>query len=244
MYATTVKAAYSQSPHPLPSPISNREPLRLEIRVTHTKQRPHPDSNRENNALFSNHNPLTDPPTPPISNQEPFRLEIRATHTKQTPDHDSNRENNALFSNHDRPAKILKSLSAHPLFLFRVESRPTLYFLPLTTNSNCTHVSGRPPSSASPSSTGTPACAGFHNDAAPYPNQKTRTTHPPILWRLKSNPILCFPHLTSKSNLTMLRLLITPKRIKIESSRSQHSPAPLLNSRKGAHHVDLSLDAA
>ena len=38
MYATTVKAAYSQSPHPLPSPISNREPFRLEIRVTHTKQ--------------------------------------------------------------------------------------------------------------------------------------------------------------------------------------------------------------
>ena len=45
MYAATSKAAYSQSPHPPPAPISNREPFRLEIHVTHTKQRPRHHSN-------------------------------------------------------------------------------------------------------------------------------------------------------------------------------------------------------
>ena len=40
---------------PTPDPkISNREPLRLEIYVTQTKQTTQPHSNREAEALFSN----------------------------------------------------------------------------------------------------------------------------------------------------------------------------------------------
>ncbi len=76
MYAAAAKAADSQSPHPPAAPISNREPFRLEINATHTKQTPGHDSNRENNALFSiavnaRYRPTASPHVPSLqSNRE------------------------------------------------------------------------------------------------------------------------------------------------------------------------------
>jgi hypothetical protein len=101
-----------------PTPnISNREPLRLETRLTQRKQTIRERSNRENNTCFSSRvravNRLCDcraidsarryiarPARRPnliISNREPLRLEIDVTHRKQTTDHHPNRENNACF---------------------------------------------------------------------------------------------------------------------------------------------------
>jgi hypothetical protein len=69
----------STPPHPLI--ISNRESLRLETRVTRTKQRPAPDSNREKEALFSGPSRggsfLSDPPA--------FRGKVQRPETPRTP---------------------------------------------------------------------------------------------------------------------------------------------------------------
>ena len=84
--------------------ISNRESLRLEIHLNHTKQTPHHRSNRENNPQFSNHDQAACLPNLKISNRESLRRVraddsarrndevIRVTHTKQTLHHRSNRE--------------------------------------------------------------------------------------------------------------------------------------------------------
>jgi hypothetical protein len=95
--------------------ISNREPLRLEINVTQTKQTTQPHSNREAEALFSNRvravNRLCDCSginsaqrtigqparrhSLKISNRELPGIRIDLTHTNQTLHRRSNRENHA-----------------------------------------------------------------------------------------------------------------------------------------------------
>ena len=86
--------------------ISNREPLRLEIRLTHTKQTLHHHSNRENNASLLNRDQPSRRRNLIISNREPLRLEIPLTHRKQTIHDLSNRENKAWFSNDHHLANI------------------------------------------------------------------------------------------------------------------------------------------
>jgi hypothetical protein len=83
---------------------ANREPLRLEIDVTPTKQRLGLRSNRELEAFFfaSFCHKNTAPPAEKgeqKANREPLRLEINVTPTKQRPDHLSNREKMTLLSN-------------------------------------------------------------------------------------------------------------------------------------------------
>jgi hypothetical protein len=63
--------------------ISNREPLRLETRVTRRKERIGHHSNRENNACFQITPVPTGPQTLKISNRERIRLEIHLTLRKQ-----------------------------------------------------------------------------------------------------------------------------------------------------------------
>jgi hypothetical protein len=92
--------------------ISNREPLRLEIRLTHTKQTLHHHSNRENNASLLNRDQPSRRRNLIISNREPLRLEIPLTHRKQTIHDLSNRENKAWFSNDHHPANIHPSAPA------------------------------------------------------------------------------------------------------------------------------------
>jgi hypothetical protein len=170
-------------------------------------------------SLFRTSRPPLEPPARHrpfliISNRESLRLEIHATHTKQTPAHRPNRENNEHFINHDHPislslqtllhpSKIHKALPARPSFLFRVESTPTLYFLPFTANSNWTHVSGRPPSSAPPSSRGTPACAAFPRDSKPKSNPKNTENAPPNSVSIKTQPHPLF-------STTYAQILIAP----------------------------------
>jgi hypothetical protein len=124
----------SHQPRPArrPNPIiSNRESLRLEIRLTHTKQTLHHRSNRGKKACFSDRvravNRLCDcgaidlarrnidrPARRSnliISNREPIRLEIHLTRRKQTTDHRSNRENKACFSNHNRLGRVANAIS-------------------------------------------------------------------------------------------------------------------------------------
>ena len=136
--------------------ISNREPLRLEIHATHTKQTTDHSSNRENIECFSSHHQSTPYPIPKISNREPLRLETRLTNRKQTTDHSSNREKYAVFQREKRRKSIPFAPQASnlqpqtsnlrpsaPSFLFRVETTSTDCFLKLTDNSTYTHVSGR-----------------------------------------------------------------------------------------------------
>ena len=101
-------------PSRLSAPNSNREPLRLEIVVTQTKQSIAVDSNREKIACFSSPKTgqipfrldpshLNRPGPHPLkgeqkANRECFRLETAVTRTKQSIAIDSNREKTACFS--------------------------------------------------------------------------------------------------------------------------------------------------
>jgi hypothetical protein len=98
---------------------SNREPLRLGIDVTQTKQTIQHHSNREKEACLSNHDHIACRPSLKNSNREPLRLEIDVTQTKQTTRHHSNREKEACLSNHDHTAcrPNLKISNREPLRL-------------------------------------------------------------------------------------------------------------------------------
>jgi hypothetical protein len=81
---------------------ANREPLRLETNVTHTKQTHELSSNREKVAVF--HPAAPAPNAPPRNqkgeqkaNREWIRLEFIVTHRKQKPESISNREKVAVF---------------------------------------------------------------------------------------------------------------------------------------------------
>jgi hypothetical protein len=114
--------------------ISNREPIRLEIHATQTKQTIAPHSNREKEQWFfstSRGGRFSPPafgsplchrvpppkhrihPTPILknSNREAIRLETRATATKQRTEVTSNRENNACFSSRIRRISATRPLS-------------------------------------------------------------------------------------------------------------------------------------
>src|ERR1700723_1496129 len=102
-----------QAPHPK---ISNREPIRLEMHVTHTKQRTARHSNREHNASFSDLNQLTRRRDPRISNREAPRLEMHVTHTKQRAAYRSNREKQTVFKSTSRGGPFAPFADAPPGF--------------------------------------------------------------------------------------------------------------------------------
>jgi len=81
----------------IPISMSNRESLRLETGVTHTKQTAIPISNREVEPLFTTQSPPRRPNTSPNSNRERLRLETAETQTKRSPAPSSNREKEACF---------------------------------------------------------------------------------------------------------------------------------------------------
>jgi hypothetical protein len=92
---------------------ANREPLRLEIDVTPTKQAPALHANREKEPVFYPHfcPPNTARPSQKgeqKANREPLRLETLVTHRKQNTGPTSNREKEALF----QPA-VLKPPKRH-----------------------------------------------------------------------------------------------------------------------------------
>ncbi len=164
-----------------------------ETPLTQRKQTLHIHSNREVEALFFG--PCRGGPSVPFTDPPPGfspRAKPRG-----------------------RPRLRCRLHPTHPPFLFRLDSAPTVYFHPLTDESNCTHVSTRAAGPAPPSSTGTPACVESrrahkpgHTRAAetstnPKPNSKTLTTHPSILLRLKRPPLLYFQELTRSFNLTV-----------------------------------------
>ena len=137
---------------------ANRESLRLETIATRTKQKPDPSSNREKEPVFYSNfcSPTIAPPSQKgeqKANREPIRLETLVTPRKENTGPISNREKVALFQltldppahiskRPDPPEKTTKTATRTPPNLFRVRSRPTLYFLRLTRNSTYTHVSG------------------------------------------------------------------------------------------------------
>jgi len=96
---------------PTPDPkISNREPLRLEINVTQTKQTTAPHSNREYNAYF------------------PTAIRPAAA-----------RRRNEL-SSAGKPPAIRKRLTGHPSFLLRLKSIAAICFLQFTRQFNRTQL--------------------------------------------------------------------------------------------------------
>jgi hypothetical protein len=103
--------------------ISNRESLRLEIDLNQRKQTTDHRSNRENNALFSNHDLTTHRPNLKISNREPLRLETDLTQTKQTTDSHSNREKQTVFKSACRSGPAAPFTDAPPGFLPRAKPR-------------------------------------------------------------------------------------------------------------------------
>src|SRR5580704_17758519 len=81
---------------------ANREPLRLETNVTHTKQTHELSSNREKDAVFHPAAPAANAPPrnqkgEQKANREWIRLEFIVTHRKQKPESISNREKVAVF---------------------------------------------------------------------------------------------------------------------------------------------------
>jgi hypothetical protein len=116
--------------------ISNREPLRLEIDVTQTKQTTDPHSNLEKQPVFKStcrggpSVPFTDSPPGFLPRAKPrgrpsFRpsfLPPQSTPRPQFTDPNPNY----------KPTQKPKSTKSPPQGLFRLERTPTLYFLQLT----------------------------------------------------------------------------------------------------------------
>src|ERR1700723_255213 len=129
---------------PAPDPkISNREPLRLELDVTRTKQTTQPHSNQEAEALFSNHYRSTrhlnlknsNRESRPSNREESHALQIMISAPAPTA-----RGRGQLHSRIPKfqPSKKAKSSKKHPQSLFRLEPTPVLYFQQLTRNLNDT----------------------------------------------------------------------------------------------------------
>ncbi len=100
--------AHYQPQQPSPPRISNREPIRLEIPVTHTKQTPAPISNREKLAVFKFHanSPRIAPPSEKgeqKANRENILLESPVTIRKCSTAPHSNREKTQLFAHQKTP---------------------------------------------------------------------------------------------------------------------------------------------
>jgi hypothetical protein len=141
--------------------ISNRESIRLETAVTVRKYGTEAESNRENNARFSNR--------------------VRA-------DDSARRNNEAQPAIIKRPKRELharksarrsKTLTTHPWFLFRLKSIPTACFLKLTSHFNRTmfrlrrRQSEENAKAAQSSRAGTPT-AGVAGAASPAPLRRER----------------------------------------------------------------------
>src|SRR5580704_7003479 len=140
---------------PTPDPkISNREPLRLEINVTQTKQTTQPHSNRELEALFSNRVRADDSargyialparhPNLKNSNRESRTSNRAESHTFQitiNPSAQAAHQRDQLHSQilNFQPPNKAQSIKNHPQSLFRLERTPLLYFQQLTRNLNDT----------------------------------------------------------------------------------------------------------
>jgi|HubBroStandDraft_1064217.scaffolds.fasta_scaffold292673_2 hypothetical protein len=184
---------------------SNREPLRLEMNVTQTKQTTGDRSNREKEACFFGPSRggsfLSDPPAfrprlcrpaPPSevqshrspkhhnSNREALRLETHLTQTKQTTGDHSNREKDACF----QTGSELSIVSAIAQKL--IKPATSRQYAP----SNTRKIPTNP--------------------------KNTTTTYPSFLLRLRTIPILYFVKFTRSFNRTMLRLERIAKRTKNE----------------------------
>jgi hypothetical protein len=120
-------AAYASTRRQNPK-ISNREPLRLETHVTHTKQIPGHHSNRENNACFS--------------------IRVRAVNRlcdctgidspRPAFGHLSTQGSSRPNPIRRKAAKNPKTFKTHPSFLFRLKPAPIVCFPTLTRQSNRT----------------------------------------------------------------------------------------------------------
>ncbi len=190
----------SSSPRPPLPParlslkISNREPLRLEIRVTLTKQTTGQHSNREKEAGFQAGSGLI---------TQPGEMTTRPSA--------SHRQNGLAEAR--KTATCKQKLTAHPSFLFRVEKTPAVYFLQLTNNSTYTHVSGRYVERRIKHEGGRPKTDGrierpqvfrvVRERPELHPRRLKFTVDPLFLLRLKPIPAVCFLEFTSDFNLTM-----------------------------------------
>src|ERR1700723_610675 len=110
---------------------SNREPLRLETHVTHTKQRAAHRSNREKRKVFKS--TCRGGPSAPYTDAPPgfrpsFRPSFLPPSTARTPQFNAPASN---FQTLSLPKKR-KNTKNHPQSLFRLEPTPTVCFLQLT----------------------------------------------------------------------------------------------------------------
>ena len=204
---------------PTPDPkISNREPLRLEINVTQTKQTTQPHSNRELEELFSNHDRSIRHLNLKNSNRESLRLEIDVTQTKQTAEPHSNRELRALFSNRVRAVNRLcdcQTIDSARRYRVRADDSARGYIALPARHPNLKN-SNRAEShtfqiTINPSAQAAHQRDQLHSQILNFqPPNKAQSikNHPQSLFRLERTPLLCFQQLTRNLNDTMFRLEI------------------------------------
>jgi len=149
--------------------ISNREPLRLEIRLTHTKQTVHHHSNRENNACFR----VTARTCRGGCFSPPAFRPRRLSGSDRRPELISPTRNFRPKNPKPRRTKRARNPNRHPPFLLRLKTASTFCFLQLTQSFNRTMLrlnkeersaENRPTANqrcGDPGSTGTPACVGL-----------------------------------------------------------------------------------
>jgi hypothetical protein len=163
--------------HPAPKN-SNREPLRLEINVTHTKQTIAHHSNREAEALFSKRVRAVNRPPRPV--REPLRL-VRARLLVL-----SNCEGQSCrIRRRFLPALAAKGMFLHVSLTIRFPHQSIgLPELPVPISNLHSEI---------------------RNFQLPQ-NAKNTKNHPQSLFRLEPTPTLCFQQLTRNLNEPMFRL--------------------------------------
>ena len=120
----------------IPNPkISNREPLRLEMHVTHTKQRADPRSNREKQTIFKS--TRRGGPTAPFADAPPgfrpsFRPSFLLPQSACAPHHIAPTPNLLPQNPNLQSPQKPKTAKIPHRSLFRLERTPTLCFLQLT----------------------------------------------------------------------------------------------------------------
>ena len=166
---------------PTPDPkISNREPLRLEINVTQTKQTTQPHSNRELRALFSNRvravNRLCDCQTIDSARRYRVRADDSARGYFALPARNPNLKNSNRES---RPSNRAESHT------FQITINPSAQAAHQRDQLHSQILNFQPPNKA-----------------------QSIKNHPQSLFRLERTPLLCFQQLTRNLNDTMFRLEI------------------------------------
>jgi hypothetical protein len=175
------------------------------INVTQTKQKTQPHSNRELEALFSNHHRSTHHLNLKISNREALRLEINVTQTKQTAQPHSNREKEALFSNRVRAVSRLRDCGEIDSAR-RYIDRSTRHLNLKNSNREKSHVlqiAINPPAST------TRNCSQLNSQIPNFrPPKKAKSikNHPQSLFRLECTSTVYFQQLTRNLNEPMFRL--------------------------------------